>query len=978
MRKNLKIVVTIMIMIISTCAANAQQTETIFSDHFDGTRVNGLTWYIPTWRNPWDGTYVGRTQFRCSQNASLPIAENSNAVVNIETYNPTGYSLYGTDLISNRQFSPGKGLIITVRAKINAPVERGIVGGIFLYDLTNGYNHDEIDFELVSNDPSRIHTNIYANEALGTGYPGATDYVSSSITDYHTYVIEWLPNKVSWKVDGNIIRTNTDRVPLGPMSFHFNMWAPAQEWMDAFDASLQPTNWILENKVYSMLIDYIKVDSLSDNPRLPVSVTIAANQNNICAGEPVTFTATATNGGTAPSCQWKLNGNNVGFISMTYGSANLKNGDVVSCVMTSSLANVIGNPATSNSITMVVNERLPVSVSIAANQNPICSGQSVIFTATPTNGGTDPIYRWKVNGNDVGIDSSRYAYAPVNGDIVSCTMISTIDCYTNNPALSNSITMEVGQNLVVGVSISADQNDICEGMSVTYTATPVNGGTTPIYRWKVNKNSIETYSNTYSYVPANGDVVSCTMISSVNCLSGGNVVTSNSITMVVNKKLPVSVNIVADQNPVCTGMTVTYTATPTNGGSTPIYQWKRNGFNVGDNSNTYSYAVVNSDVVSCLLTSSNTCVIDNPVTSNSISMLVNQKLTVGISITASDNPVCDGSEVKFTANSVNGGTNPIYQWIKNGEKVGTNSGAYSYVTANGDEISCTLTSSENCVQNSPATSNTITMDVNPNLVIDVNIVSDQDNVCKGSTASFTATAVNVTNPTYQWKLNGENVGINSGRYYAVSPNDGDLISCLLTSNNACIVGDHFKESNRIKVEVNSAPVFDKLMGPDSININNTKTSDYTVYSIGNVDYYGWVISPSNAAGFVSVEDTTVKVRWNESFQGNCILTAKAVNVCGVAEIQKTIYVGTPTSVDELGEGADISIYPNPSSGIFTVDCDEAISRVCLYDINGRLMKKLDYQSLEKQVNVESNLHKGVYFVHVFMTKGYAIQKLIIN
>ena len=73
-----------------------------FYDGFDGSEVNINNWHIPTWVSPTDGTYIGRTQFRVSQNSTLPSVGESNVAITVQSYNPTGFSFYGTDLISNQ------------------------------------------------------------------------------------------------------------------------------------------------------------------------------------------------------------------------------------------------------------------------------------------------------------------------------------------------------------------------------------------------------------------------------------------------------------------------------------------------------------------------------------------------------------------------------------------------------------------------------------------------------------------------------------------------------------------------------------------------------------------------------------------------------------------------------------------------------------------------------------------------------------
>jgi uncharacterized protein (TIGR02145 family) len=524
-------------------------------------------------------------------------------------------------------------------------------------------------------------------------------------------------------------------------------------------------------------------------PSPAVSVTITASpSNNVCSGTQVTFSATPTNGGGNPSYQWMVNGINAGTNSPTFTYAPVNN-DAVKCLLTSSISGcIMNNPANSNAITMIVNPILAVSVSISASSNPFCQGSTVTFTVTPTNGGGTPAYQWKVNGVGVGPNNPVYSYIPANGDIVSCVLTSSIPCPTGNPATSNTITMTEDNNVVVSVTITPSLNPVCAGTSVTFTATPVNGGTSPVYQWKVNGINVGTNNTTYNYIPVNGDLVTCMLTSNAACASG-NPATSNTVTMTVNPNLPVSVIVTTSQNPVCAGNTVTFTATPTNGGLLPSYQWKVNGVGVGTNSPTYSYIPNNGDIVTCVLTSNATCPTGNPATSNAVTMTVNPNLAVSITVAASVNPFCMGSAVIFTGTPVNGGVTPSFQWQINGMNVGTDSPNYIYNPSNGDLVSCILTSSIACPLGNPATSNIITMIVNSNLPAGVSIVASSNPFCPGTSVTFTATPVNGGGaPSYQWKVNGANTGTTS-HTFTYNPANGDSVRCVLTSNLNCVTNN---------------------------------------------------------------------------------------------------------------------------------------------------------------------------------------------
>lgn len=258
----------------------------------------------------------------------------------------------------------------------------------------------------------------------------------------------------------------------------------------------------------------------------------------------------------------------------------------------------------------------------SANSTTVCTGNTVTFTNSSTNATT---YSW-----NFGTGSSPATATGVGPHVVtytgSGTSTVTLDVTgpggSDNETKTNYITRSTSVTPSVSIVSNDADNSICSATSVTFTATPTNGGT-PSYQWKLNGGNVGSNSSTYNNTSlSDNDQISCVMTSTAACASPSTA-TSNTITMDVISTVAASVSIVASANPINTGDAVTFTATPTNGG-TPSYQWKLNGSNVGSNSTTYNNStLVNGDQVSCVMTSTATCASPAAPTSNTITMTVN-------------------------------------------------------------------------------------------------------------------------------------------------------------------------------------------------------------------------------------------------------------------------------------------------------------------------------------------------------------------
>jgi hypothetical protein len=210
----------------------------------------------------------------------------------------------------------------------------------------------------------------------------------------------------------------------------------------------------------------------------------------------------------------------------------------------------------------------------------------------------------------MGTATATFAYTPVDNDTISVGLKSNAVCVSPDTA-SAYIVMSVTPILTPSSTVSASPGDsVCPGTPVTFDATPVNGGTAPVFHWI--KNGVLSGSGpSYTYMPVMGDNIYCEMISSYSCPAVDSSPSSNFITMNVPPIFVPNVLVLANPgNIIGTGEAVTFTAEVVSlGGLIEGYQWEINSVPMpGATSDTFtSNALSNHDTVKCAVTGSSAC-----------------------------------------------------------------------------------------------------------------------------------------------------------------------------------------------------------------------------------------------------------------------------------------------------------------------------------------------------------------------------------
>lgn len=317
-------------MLVAAFAA-AAQAGVVFQDTFrtPGTTPDKSRWTTETGA----ASYFGRTQLEpWSTGEGRFVVGVDGAELALDTYNPTGFSFYGTHGKTVNAFQPAANTAIrfTTRLQLTS-LEPGIVYGIYLYGCAPGLcatQHDEIDIELVTNalQPGgglKVQLNRYANEGMGAGHGGMVTLPAGfDPLAMHDWTIVWSLTRIDYLVDGVPLASVFDHIPQGPMQANENAWAPDAGWAAAYSASLQPVKSAAENRRFVALLREVTVEEIPF-PAPVCGYQLSGDGTTVAAPGDIRKVSVSAGGG----CGWQAV-SNAAWVRILSGVTGTGNGTV--------------------------------------------------------------------------------------------------------------------------------------------------------------------------------------------------------------------------------------------------------------------------------------------------------------------------------------------------------------------------------------------------------------------------------------------------------------------------------------------------------------------------------------------------------------------------------------------------------------------------------------------------------------------------
>ena len=585
----------------------------------------------------------------------------------------------------------------------------------------------------------------------------------------------------------------------------------------------------------------------------------------------------------------------------------------------------------SSAVSVVVNNIPAAPLISASGPLSFCQGEAVDLNVSYITGNT---YQWRRDGGAVGTNSNIYsANAQGNYTVV---VTNSSNCSTNS---SNSIDIVINPKPSIPTVNIRGATTFCQGENVELSVTSVAGYT---YQWENNGSAI-TDAKTSTFIANVPGIFALKITNSNNCLSR-----TENVTVSVNNS-PSAPAISADRPlTFCEGDSTILSISNIPGYS---YQWKLNGGAVGTNSN--QYIAKNEGEYKLLVTSNNGCSVNS---SNAINVVVNP--IPALSAVSLSGPVqfCKGSNLILSVPSISGYS---YGW-RNEAGLIDNAKTNSYTASVSGKYQLEISNVLGCIVKTTAV-NVVVKPVPQKPVVDPGIY--QEGKCPGESPIKLSVINADSGSSYQWFKNGVAISNANAISYQEFLQQG--IYKVEVSMGDCSV-----QSEALNVIFDDAPIKPDLIakGP-SVWILSCKTKDATSYKwylngsvIPGANTYQYVAN--NRLGTYNVSISNAK---------GCFTISDAV----------TIPTGI-TGIEDTDPFKDMILYPNPTSGLFSIIMENQLQGsvlILVLDQSGKEVKTIKTEKIsdhfEKQIDL-SGQSKGMYVIKTTLGKMTDTRKVIVK
>ncbi|MFD2516525.1 Ig-like domain-containing protein [Salinimicrobium flavum] len=511
-------------------------------------------------------------------------------------------------------------------------------------------------------------------------------------------------------------------------------------------------------------------------------------------------------------------------------------------------------------------QECPSSVSISADTGKtICDGTPVTFTAT-INGGTGTLsYQWKIDGADVGPNSTNFSTSSLeNGDNVTLTVTSSDD--TTCSTTSSNYSMTVNSNKTPTVTLSANTTSICPGESVTFTANNTNGGTSPQYSFFLNSgtSALQTgSSNKFTTTSLNnGDRIRVVLNSSLDCTTSDTAEAfSNSIE--VRAGTPATPGTIATSvgQSICPGTSQTYSIDAVTGATS--YQWTLPSGWAGSSTSTSINVTAGTSSGSISVKAVNDC---GTSEAQSISITLKDGTPAVPGNITGTTSVCPGVSETYSVSPISGATEYIWT-LPNGWTGTSTANSIDVTTGASGSGNISVQAKNDC---GTSTAKTLAVSVKAGTPGQPGIISGTAAVCPGVQETYSITPVTGAT-SYEWTL-PDNTWTGTSTATSITVSTGTTNGNItVKAINDCGTSEAQTFAVTVKPGTPATPA--SISGSDIVCPGTSET--YSITPVDGATEYIWTL-PSGWSGSSSTEEITVTTA--QSGSGN--ITVKAKNDCG--------------------------------------------------------------------------------------------------